>query len=146
MVNHCRSARVAKGASEQGLHQSLSVLAVGARLRVRGSLLSWPTKETVYPPSGIDQSRFPRETSPYSLIQSDGILPTLPPEQGAGTIRDAGLRSPPRHSGEYHSEELTSPVSFPVPAGISKSGASPLAAVARPMSAKPLSDRSQDPW
>jgi hypothetical protein len=36
-------------------------------------------------------------------------------------------------------EELTSPVSFSVAAGISKSGASPLAAVARTLSAKPLS-------
>jgi hypothetical protein len=35
---------------------------------------------------------------------------------------------------------LTSPVSFPVPAGISKSGASPLPAVARTLSAKPLSE------
>jgi hypothetical protein len=43
-------------------------------------------------------------------------------------------------------EELTSPVSFPVPAGISKSGALPLAAVARTISAKPLSGRSHDPW
>jgi hypothetical protein len=42
-------------------------------------------------------------------------------------------------------EELTSPVSFPVPAGISKSGASPLAAVARTLSAKPLSGRSHGP-
>jgi hypothetical protein len=36
---------------------------------------------------------------------------------------------------------LTSPVSFPVPSGISKSGASPLAAVA-----KPLSGRFHEPW
>jgi hypothetical protein len=42
-------------------------------------------------------------------------------------------------------EELTSPMSFPVPAGISKSGASPLAAVARTPSAKPLSRRCHDP-
>jgi hypothetical protein len=59
--------------------------------------MSWPTKETVYPPSGIDQSRFPRETSPYSPIQSDGILPTLPPEQGAGTVRH--VAEVPCHSG-----------------------------------------------
>jgi hypothetical protein len=43
-------------------------------------------------------------------------------------------------------EELTWPVSFPVPAGISKSGASPLAAVARTLPARPLSGRSHDPW
>ena len=41
---------------------------------------------------------------------------------------------------------LTSPVSFPVPFGISKSGASPLAALARTLSAKPLSGRSHRPW
>jgi hypothetical protein len=41
---------------------------------------------------------------------------------------------------------LTSPVSFRVPSGISKSGASPLAALARTLSAKPLSGRSHDPW
>jgi hypothetical protein len=40
---------------------------------------------------------------------------------------------------------VASPVSFPVPAGISKSGASPLAAIARTLSAKPLSGRSHDP-
>ena len=43
-------------------------------------------------------------------------------------------------------EELISPASFPVPAGISKSGASPLAALARTLSAKLLSGRSHDPW
>jgi hypothetical protein len=52
-----------------------------------------------------------------------------------GALRDVGCP-----------EELTSPVSFPVPSGISKSGASPLAAVARTLSAKPLSGRSHDPW
>jgi hypothetical protein len=41
------------------------------RLRLSGG-------DVLAPPSGIGQSRFPRETSPYSLIQSDGILPTLP--------------------------------------------------------------------
>src|SRR4029077_3987796 len=45
------------------------------RVAHRGVSLSWRIKETVYPPSGIGQSPFSRETSPYSLIQSDRILP-----------------------------------------------------------------------